>query len=353
MQSKVTIRGESPRIVEEARAQQILNRQRLNSRTVTDRIKREAVRRYEASKQKGLAIGVKEGGQLEFKPRNVRKIRVTRRFSERGFLLLPSSGFDAEGKIYVRSAYESSPYSYPTLLPFNFANNRLEPAIHPASKALNVGQETTGDVAAGAMEYPGLQSIQESFNQATIECFVYLESSEEMPPTYEDLGGIGRTTIYKAEVFLTIGSYYTILPLYKSDIMPVVGAPGELNSGIESNWSYRTQGQQLNLAVATGTYHFAATFANGQMRRFFNGNLIEVNPAPPNLSLASLNFDLSMLIYKRQIVSTTGPLGGYVISDECSLISLKAGISSIRFTPGADLYPSTSFTPPTSITELA
>lgn len=368
MQNRVTIRGESPRIVEEARAQQLLNRQQLNNRILKDRIKKETSRRYDVAVRKGLDIGIKEGGQLEFVGRRAKKIRVARRASERGFLLLPSSGFDAEGKIFVRSAYGINPYAYALsklglpepqgdLLPFEFVNNRLEPATHPAAKVVSyVNLMPTGNTAAGSMEYPGLQSTQEIFNRATIECLVYLGASEAMPPTFEDFGNTSRTTLYYADASLSIGTY-DIFPLTKTETMPVAGSP-TFGPGIKSNWSTTAQlpdgGRgQLDLIVGTGTYHFAATFVNGQIRRFFNGNLIEVSDIPPNFgSLGSLGFKLSSFIYKRMFLSTTGPFG-YLIADECALIPIEVGFSSIRFTPGIELYSGASFTPPTSITDLA
>jgi hypothetical protein len=368
MQNRVTIRGESPRIAEEARSQQLLNRQQLNNRILRDRIKKEASRRYDVAVRKGLDAGIKEGGQLEFIGRRAKKIRVARRASERGFLLLPSSGFDAEGKIFVRSAYGINPYAYALsklglpepqgdLLPFEFVNNRLEPATHPAIKVVSyVNPIPTGNIAAGNMEYPDPQSAQEIFNRATIECLVYLEAGEEMPPTFEDFGSTSRTTLYYAQATLSIGAY-DILPLTKTETMLLAGS-STFGPGIKSNWSTTAQlpdgGRgQLDLMVGTGTYHFAATFANGQVRRFFNGNLIEVSDIPLSFgSLGSLGFRLSSFIYKRMFLSTTGPLE-YLIADECSLIPLRVGISSIRFTPGVELYSGTSFTPPVSITDLA
>jgi hypothetical protein len=380
MQNRVTVRGESPRIVEEARAQQLLNRQRLNSRTLKDRIKKEASLRYDVAVRKGLDAGIKEGGQLEFAERKAKKIRVTRRSSERGFLLLPHSGFDAEGKIYVRSAYGANPYAYATSFfggaPLTLAliGNTLKLGSHPSTSPGFPGR--SGNLAAGYLNST-LAASAENTNVFTLEFFVHFEESGEYAPTIEYLGGDSYRFTTFSSYFGVASSgqgysynfnankhkYYDVIVPYPSPYPPTMYPVGL--RGLASRWQLpslhedRLEPVGPKLGFDSGRHHFAIVASDGSAREYIDGTLIRTRQfyqQPGNGAAESVLFSLLAYVYKLeltgQMVYPPGPL--YNVTQELySLIPLNIGFSSVRFTPGVELYSGTSFTPPTFITDLA
>ena len=369
MASKVRI-SLPPGLIEDARAAQYANRQRLSARTLETKLRNKIQKRIKLAKESELSSEKLIGGTLEFQEKNQYKIRTKRRPFRRGFLLVPDRDYDSEGKLYVRSedgavqyATTFDPYNNnsPTLFtPFQFTQGKL--LVKPYAE----GGLTQGQGYDSAIKHT-TSKFDETFQSFTFEYFVTLEAGPPLVPSWVATGsGNYKLTDYfcvfafnlyqinnatrgiSLQVFLSKQQEYSISS-------PVPPSPSE-KMGLRESWgliqNVDDNTQDILLTTGGGEYHVAICIAQNIGKIYFDGSLVKQFEFSGVLSSGS---KLESLFYayslKREQVYTLDSFNR--ISYTLFPVTPRSGFRCYRFTPGQALYQGTSFTPPTNITDLA
>jgi hypothetical protein len=367
MTSKVRI-SLPPKLIEDARAAQYANRQRLSARALETKLGDKIEKRIKLTQESELSPEKLIGGTLEFQEKKQYKIRTKRRSFRRGFLLVPDRDYDSEGRLYVRSedgavqyATTFDPYdNEPTLFtPFELTQGKL------LVKPYAYGGSTQSQGYDSAIKHT-TSKLDETFQSFTLEYFVTLEAGPAMIPAWVNTGnGNWKLTDYFCAFALnlyqinnaTTNTFLQVFFLKQQDYIipnPVYSSPLPW-TGLSESWilSFNGQPQQgVVLTTGGGEYHVAICIAQNIGKIYFDGSLARQfefsNVLSSGSRLKSLFYGYSS---KREFVYTLNPLNK--ISETQFPVTPRSGFRCYRFTPGQALYQGTSFTPPTTITDLA
>lgn len=352
MTSRVTVRI-PPELIESARAVQYANRRRLAARELEVEIIKTVKQRVDSAKRAEPLPDDLVGGQLEFTKRKKRKIEVRRRRSRLGFLLIPSADYDSQLRLPVLTEYGGQEYAITIdARPFELINGKLIAKAHPA--APDAIGSADGNLFDSGLSYT-TPPTQEAFSVFTAEFFVSLDTGAQQNPTIQDMGnGTEKVTTYDSvfQLFLTQGS--TFLP--NIDITKRLNTQQGWDGGLRQSWGLFDGGssQDILLTQGGGEYHVAMTQSANTFRIYFDGNLVRTIQSqtpynsPAGASLESEFFAVSFRLETLRLQGGTAPISRFYYAD-----TPRSGFRCYRFTPGQSLYNGNSFTPPTSITDLA
>lgn len=315
-------------------------------------------KQVDAAKRKLPLSGDNIGGQLEFNKQRNPKAWIKRRFLRRGFLLRPDTDYDSENRLLVRSDYGERQYAitidYPPPRPFELTNGRLIAKAHPAVLDSIVTSE--GYQFLSGLTYTTLP-MQEAFSAFTAEFFVSLDAGAQQDPTTQDMGnGLEKLTSYDSTFafFFTLNST-SLPPINIINFSKRFNTEQGWNGGLRQLWGLVTNAQDILLTQGGGEYHVAMTQSGNTSRIYFNGNLVRtvqsetVYNSPTGATLGS-SFEAGS--YRRETVqlqeNPNVRISRFYYAD-----TPKSGFRCYRFTPGQALYSGSSFTPPTSIIDLA
>ena len=369
MASKVRI-SLPPKLIEDARAAQYANRQRLSARVLETKLGDKIEKRIKLTQESELSSEKLIGGTLEFQEKKQYKIRTKRRSFRRGFLLVPDRDYDSEGKLYVRSedgavqyATTFDPYdnNQPTLFtPFEFTQGKL------LAKPYAEGGSVQGQSYNSAIKHT-TSKLDETFQSFTLEYFVTLEAGPPLIPSWVAIenGNYKRTDYFCVFVLnlyqinnTTTNTFLQVLFSKQQEYSissPVPPSPRN-EMGLRESWgliqNVDDDTQDILLTTGGGEYHVAICIAENIGKIYFDGSLVKQfeisNALSSGSRLKSLFYSSSL---KREIVGKIDPFSR--ISDTYFPVTPRSGFRCYRFTPGQALYQGTSFTPPTTITDLA
>lgn len=375
MASKVRI-SLPPGLIEDARAAQYANRQRLSARTLETKLRDKIRKRIKLAEESELSSEKLIGGTLEFQEKNQYKIRTKRRPFLRGFLLVPDRDYDSEGKLYVRSEDGAVQRTKPGTLPFEFNAKKLQIKL---ADLTNISGNTQGQAYRSVAVFE-TSKLSETSNAFTFEFFVSLGTGPQILPTeevldegYEDpslvdgpmFGRVVKHTRYSCSISLRV---QLIANENTVDLFTPIVLSKELEynvpvtlQGIRSNWGLglgNDRDQDTLLTEGGSEYHVAISVNQGVERVFFNGGLVRTSQNQTHtLGGAVIKSIFDALSWKSEQVFY-GPPALYVPApppgpEVFSTAPPRSGFRCYRFTPGQALYQGTSFTPPTDITDLA
>ena len=353
MTSRVTVRI-PPELIESARAVQYANRRRLAARELEVGIVTTVKQRVDSAKRAEPLPDDLVGGQLEFTKRKKRKIEVRRRMRRLGFLLIPSADYDSQLRLPVLTEYGGQEYAITRYArPFELINGKLITKAHPAvSDAIGPAD---GNVVSGGLGYT-TPPTEEAFTDVTAEFFVSLDAGAQQDPTIQDMGSnIEKVTTYDCAFsffLLTDAPIFMGLIQFTKRLSTQQG----WNGGLRQSWSLFIDGfgQDILLTQGGGEYHVAMTQSGNTLRIYFDGNLVRTfqRETPSILPVgASLESDFGAGSFRVETLRYQGnpaPISRFYYAD-----TPRSGFRCYRFTPGQSLYNGNSFTPPTSITDLA
>jgi len=354
--SKVRVRV-PPGLIENARAAQYANRETLAARVLRTKIKEATKKQVDAAKRKLPLSGDNIGGQLEFNKQRNLKAWIKRRFLRRGFLLRPDADYDSENRLLVRSDYGERQYAitigYPPPRPFELTNGRLIAKAHPAVLD-GIGTPEGYEFLSG-LTYT-TPPMQEAFSAFTAEFFVSLDAGAQQDPTTQDMGnGLEKLTTYDSlfSFFFTLNST-SLPPISGITFSKRFKTEQGWNGGLRQLWGLVTDAQDILLTQGGGEYHVAMTQSGNTSRIYFDGNLVRtvqsetVYNSPTGATLGS---SFEVISYRRETLrlqENPAQQSRFYYAD-----TPKSGFRCYRFTPGQALYSGSSFTPPTSIIDLA
>lgn len=353
MTSRVTVRV-PPELVESARALQYANRKRLAARELASRVTETVRQQVDAARQSSPLPDNLIGGQLEFAKKKRWKIETRRRRLRPGFLLIPSADYDNQLRLPVLTDYGGQEYATTQYdAPFELIEGRLMAKLSSV-----VNQEQTGQSFFSSLIYE-TTSIEETSPIFTFEFFVSLEAGPAQQPLLENLGdGSQRLTEYGADFYFSVSgalSQALLINLSKTAIYSVNSQFFPTGSGLRQSWGLNINGirnQDILLTTGGGEYHVAMVQSNQVIRIYFDGNIVRtydgIEGIPAEQALVS-GFQASA----GKGVRRFGQEFGSIISETFYAEGPKSGFRCFRFTPGQALYSGNSFTPPTSITDLA
>jgi hypothetical protein len=365
MASKVRI-SLPPKLIEDARAAQYANRQRLSARALETKLGDKIEKRIKLTQESELSSEKLIGGTLEFQEKNKYKIRTKRRSLRRGFLLVPDRDYDSEGKLYVRSEDGAVQYATSLFTPFELNQGKL------LVKPYTFSGSTQGQSYIGSIEHTA-SKLDETFQSFTLEYFVTLEAGPAMIPAWVNTGNdIWKFTDYSCVFDLnlyqinnaTTNTFLRVLFSKRqaySISRPVPPSPDK-ESGLRESWgliqNVDDDTQDILLTTGGGEYHVAICIAENIGKIYFDGSLVRQFESSNVLSsgsrLKSVFFGYSAkreFVYKMDFGYTLNPLD--FTSVTYFPVTPRSGFRCYRFTPGQALYQGTSFTPPTTITDLA
>jgi hypothetical protein len=345
MTSRVTVRI-PPELIESARAVQYANRRRLAARDLEAEIIKTVKQRVDSAKRAEPLPDDLVGGQLEFTKRKKRKIEVRRRRSRLGFLLIPSADYDSQLRLPVLTEYGVQEYAItidaPPPLPFELINGKL---MVKAYQTPNIGR-----LFNSLLSYT-TPPTEETFSVFTAEFFVSLDAGAQQNPTTQDMGnGTEKFTVYASDFVLALTQESAFLP--STSFTKRLG-----DGGLRQSWGLAitsNPSQDIVLTQGGGEYHVAMTQSGNTFRIYFDGNLVRTIQSetaynsPVGVPLTSV---FSAISYRLEILRYQGSLAP--ISSLYYADTPRSGFRCYRFTPGQSLYNGNSFTPPTSITDLA
>lgn len=348
MTSRVTVRI-PPELIESARAVQYANRRRLAARDLEAEIITTVKQRVDSAKRAEPLPDDLVGGQLEFTKRKKRKIEVRRRMRRLGFLLIPSADYDSQLRLPVLTEYGGQEYAITiNARPFELINSKLIAKAHPAvSDAIGPAD---GNLFNSGLSYT-TPPTQEAFSVFTAEFFVTLNAGAQQNPITQDMGnGTEKVTTYDSLFQLSLTQGSTFLP--SIDITKRLG-----DGGLRQSWGLTITsdpGQDIILTQGGGEYHVTMTQSGNTFRIYFDGNLVRTIQSqtpynsPVGASLESEFFAASFRVETLRLQGNPAPISRFYYAD-----TPRSGFRCYRFTPGQSLYNGNSFTPPTSITDLA
>jgi hypothetical protein len=350
MTSRLTVRI-PPELIESARAVQYANRRRLAARDLQAEIIETVKQRVDSARRAEPLPDDLVGGQLEFTKRKKRKIEVRRRRPRLGFLLIPSADYDNQLRLPVLTEYGEQQYAVTSSsagqpIPFELVNGKLMAKTHPITVTPNEGNVFVGDLSYIT------PPAEEAFSDFTAEFFVSLDAGAQQNPILQDVGnGIDKFTAYDStfQFSLTQGSVF----------LPSIDFSKRLYTeqgwiGLRQSWGLVGSNQDTLLTQGGGEYHVAMTQSGNTFRIYFDGNLVRTYQSetaynsPAGASLKSAFFARSYRVETFRYQGNLALISSFFYAD-----TPRSGFRCYRFTPGQALYAGDSFTPPTSITDLA
>jgi len=344
-----------PQLIENARATQYANRQRLASRTRKENTIGNVQQQVEAAKRKQPLPDDLVGGQLEFTKRKKQKIRTRRRRLRPGFLLIPSADYDNQLRLPVLTEYGGQEYAVtvntPQPIPFQLINGKLIAKAHPAVP--NAIGPAEGHLFNSGLSYI-TPPTEEAFSTFTAEFFISLDAGSQQNPVIQDMGnGIEKLTTYDSVFlfFLNQGS----INLPSINFTKRLYTEQGWNGGLRQSWGLFVGGlsQDILLTQGGGEYHVAMTQSGNTFRIYFDGNLvrtIQYETAINTPAGASLESEFYAVSYRLE--TTRRQVNPAPISQFCYADTPRSGFRCYRFTPQVALYSGNTFTPPSSITDL-
>jgi len=350
MTSKVTVRI-PPESIESARAVQYANRRRLAARDLEAEIIETVKQRVDSARRAEPLPDDLVGGQLEFTKRKKRKIEVRRRRPRLGFLLIPSADYDNQLRLPVLTEYGGQQYAVtPSNIPFELVNNKLMAKSHPAVPD-DIGP-AEGNLFSSQLSY-ATPPTEEAFSVFTAEFFVSLDAGAQQNPIIQDMGnGTEKLTAYDSGFLFFINQGSTLLP--NINFSKRLNTEQGWNGGLRQSWGLVGSSQDTLLTQGGGEYHVAMTQSGNTFRIYFDGNLVRTYQSetaynsPAGASLESEFFAVSFRVETLRSQGTGNVISRFYYAD-----TPRSGFRCYRFTPGQALYTGDSFTPPTSITDLA
>ena len=174
-------------------------------------------------------------------------------------------------------------------------------------------------------------------------------------------GGLQKSTGYGGTQFIFYASGGTpqinlpLILIQKNKNYPLNSQFFPIGVGLRESWGLNVSGnrdEDILLTTGGGEYHVALVQSNQSIRIYFDGNLVRTLESVESIPAGQvLNSVFQTLTSKGEIIFTQET--GSVISSESFAEGPKSGFRCYRFTPGQALYSGNSFTPPTSITDLA
>lgn len=376
MASKVRI-SLPPKLIEDARAAQYANRQRLSARVLETKLGDKIEKRIKLTQESELSPEKLIGGTLEFQEKKQYKIRTKRRSLRRGFLLVPDRDYDSEGKLYVRSedgavqyATTFDPYdnNQPTLFtPFEFTQGKL------LAKPYAEGGSVQGQSYNSAIKHT-TSKLDETFQSFTFEYFVTLEAGPPLIPEWTYVGNtpagdaVQKLKEYFSDLYFnlyqinntTTNTFLQVLFSKQQEYSissPFPPSSSQERAGLGASWSLSlisVSGNAQRIPLTTGgEYHLAVCIAQNIGKIYFDGSLVRQFEFNSVLSSGSRLKSLFEVFSATRETEYTGTTENGGINAFFSLGTPRSGFRCYRFTPGQALYQGTSFTPPATITDLA
>ena len=350
MTSRVTVRI-PPESIESARAVQYANRRRLAARDREVGIIKTVRQRVDSARRAEPLPDDLIGGQLEFTKKKKRKIEVIRRRPRLGFLLIPSANYDNQLRLPVLTEYGGQQYAVtPNNIPFELVNGKLMAKSHPA--APDAIGPAEGNLFAGQLSY-AKPPAEEAFSAFTAEFFVSLNAGAQQNPIIQDMGnGTEKLTTYDSVFLFFFNGGSTLLP--SINFSKRLNTEQGWNGGLRQSWGLVGSSQDTLLTQGGGEYHVAMTQSGNTSRIYFDGNLVRTFQSeiaynlPVGASLESAFSAGSFRVETLRYQGNPAPISRFYYAD-----TPRSGFRCYRFTPGQALYTGDSFTPPTSITDLA
>jgi hypothetical protein len=351
MTSRVTVRI-PPELIESARAVQYANRRRLAARDLEAKIIKAVKQRVDSARRAEPLPDDLVGGQLEFTKRKKRKIEVRRRRPRLGFLLIPSADYDNQLRLPVLTEYGGQQYAVtPNAvgtqqpIPFELVNGKLMAKVYPPAP------NSEGQYFLSGLRYdtPPIEEVSSVF---TVEFMVSLDAGAQQQPLIEYIGnGIEKLTEYDSSFGFFVEQGATSFPLIQFN-KGLAYADGR---GLRQSWGLGVTGdlsQDILLTPDGGEYHVAMVQSGNTLRIYFAGSLVRTLAAVSSISTGTpLESVFDSISFRRETLRFQGT--GDAISRFYYADTPRSGFRCYRFTPGQALYAGDSFTPPTSITDLA
>jgi hypothetical protein len=350
MTSRLTVRI-PPELIESARAVQYANRRRLAARDLQAEIVETVKQRVDSARRAEPLPDDLVGGQLEFTKRKKRKIEVRRRRLRLGFLLIPSADYDNQLRLPVLTEYGGQQYAVTRdNIPFELVNNKLMAKSHPA--APDAIGPAEGNLFASLLSYT-TPPTEEAFSVFTAEFFVSLDAGAQQNPIIQDMGnGTEKLTTYDSVFLFFFNQGSTFLP--NINFSKRLNTEQGWNGGLRQSWGLVGSNQDTLLTQGGGEYHVAMTQSGNTFRIYFDGNLVRTYQSETAYNSpvgTSLESGFGAGSHRVETLRYQG--GSTLISRFYYADTPRSGFRCYRFTPGQALYAGDSFTPPTSITDLA
>ena len=351
MTSRVTVRI-PPELIESARAVQYANRRRLAARNLETEIIKTVKQRVDSVKRAEPLPDDLVGGQLEFTKKKRRKIESRRRRPRLGFLLIPSADYDNQLRLPVLTEYGGQQYAVTQNaidtqqpIPFELINSKLMAKVYPPTP------NSEGQYFLSGLRYdtPPIEEVSSVF---TFEFMVSLDAGAQQQPSIEVVGsGIEKLTEYDSSFGFFVEQGATFFPLIQFN----KGLDYAEGRGLRQSWGLGVTGnlnQDILLTPGGGEYHVAMVQSGSTLRIYFAGNLVRTLAVVNNISTGTpLESVFDSISFRRETLrlqETGNAISRFYYAD-----TPKSGFRHYRFTPGQSLYNGNSFTPPTSITDLA
>lgn len=396
-----------PALIEKSRSLQYANRESLDARFLSEKIKAETGRRKRLRTRQNPNSLDKAGGKLEFQGRQSYKLWKRRRnYLPPGYFLGPTGVYDDQGRLAVDTSDDKQKFTVSNpivpLIPHPGPNpDALGPIDLNQTFLINEGRLT---VAPRILNWglPGSESgleyrissffdyrtsiedpVQFDSLDCTVEAFVYLplavvrqSSVVSLPsgPEYEYIYGIQVTShdtgiTFRAPHFAfdisCTAQTGTIESYFPSDARP--GNTSSLYRGISgtgATWNLTIRSivlpffttNPIPIGIGGQEVHIALTYSNNKISAYLAGQLIAEVPHYPTYAITNPMFSAGAFAssYITNFALYHNPVsgdfiqGGYVSRP---YINVPYKLSRIRLTLDS-IYSGQSFTPPSDIAGL-